>query len=90
MIAVDGFWFGDDEQSGLEEPAADDLFGQHYTAVTKAALPAMSMRDPDPLAEMFRAAGFDPVSIDHLAEVHALAADPPGDEPWYVIIAGRP
>jgi SAM-dependent methyltransferase len=89
VIAIDGFWFAAEEPPGLEEPAADDLFGQHYTAETRRALPAMSMRDPGPLVELFRNAGFDPVTLDHLTEVHRLADDPPGDEPWYVIVAYR-
>jgi ubiquinone/menaquinone biosynthesis C-methylase UbiE len=91
VIAIDGFWFaGDQPAAEPTEPDPDDLFGQHYTARTRAALPAMALNDPLPVVEMFRNAGFDPVAMDHLTEVHALAEDPPGTEPWYVIVAHRP
>jgi protein-L-isoaspartate O-methyltransferase len=91
VVAIDGFWFTEpapESESG--EPNPGDIFGQHYTPATRAALPVMSLREPGHVVEMFRTTGFDPVTLDHLTAVHALAEDPPGDEPWYVIVATKP
>jgi SAM-dependent methyltransferase len=83
VVAIDGFWF-------LEAPDGGDgpnPFDDHYTEETRAALPVMNMRSPEPVAAMFREAGFGEVTIGDLAAVHALAEEPPGAEPWYVILA---
>jgi SAM-dependent methyltransferase len=89
VVSIDGFWFGDQPQDDAP-PSPDDIFGQHYTNDTRAALPVMSMRTPEEVAELFRNSGFSAVEIEHLADVHALAENPPGNEPWYVITAHRP
>ncbi len=86
VVAIDGFWFGDGEPDEDEEPGP---FEQHYTRETRSALPTMSMKSPEPIAAMFREAGFASVTIGDLAPVHALAEDPPGTEPWYVIVATK-
>jgi SAM-dependent methyltransferase len=89
VVSIDGFWFRDslgDEASQMEEPG---LFDQHYTHETKAALPIMRLHMAEPVAQMFRSAGFDDVRIVHLAAVHAVAEAPPAEDPWYVIIAHR-
>jgi ubiquinone/menaquinone biosynthesis C-methylase UbiE len=91
VVAIDGFWFAESPPTDdSAEPGPNDVFSQHYTPVTRAALPVMALRDPDPVATMFRAAGFEPVEIEYLSAVHALADDPPGAEPWYVIVARKP
>jgi SAM-dependent methyltransferase len=91
VVAIDGFWFdqataGDDAAAG-ETPG---LFEQHYTTQTRAALPAMQMTAVEPVAAMFEEAGFELVTIGDLASVHALAENPPGSQPWYVVVARRP
>jgi ubiquinone/menaquinone biosynthesis C-methylase UbiE len=89
VVSIDGFWFSPEpvEDAGqMEEP---NLFDEHYTAETKAALPVMRLQQPEPVAEMFRHGGYVDVRISHLAEVHAAAEDPPGEDPWYVITAIR-
>ena len=88
MVSIDGFWFGD-QPSDDAPPSPDDIFGQHYTKDTRAALPVMAMTSPDPVVEMFRRAGFAKVEVTDLADVHALAEDPPSDKPWHVITAVR-
>jgi SAM-dependent methyltransferase len=88
VISIDGFWFHD--QPAEDEPAAaEDIFGRHYTKDTRAVLPVMSMSTLDPIVEMFRNAGFERVDVSDLAEVHALAENPPSDHPWHVITAYR-
>ncbi len=86
VVAIDGFWFGDAEPDEEAEPGP---FEQHYTRETRMALPAMSMKSPGPIAAMFRAAGFADAQVGDLGPVHALAEDPPGTEPWYVIVATK-
>jgi hypothetical protein len=53
-------------------------------------VPAMQMRSTEPIVAMFEAAGFTDVTVSDLAKVHALAEDPPGTEPWYVVVGRRP
>jgi SAM-dependent methyltransferase len=89
VIAIDGFWFSAPQEATADSDEAPGLFEEHYTRDTRAALPTMRLSSPEPIAEMFRAAGFPDVCIGDLAHVHALAKDPPGEKPWYVIIATR-
>jgi hypothetical protein len=49
----------------------------------------MSFTNPAPLVAMLERAGFGGVQVSDLAGVHALAKDPPGVEPWYVVVARR-
>jgi SAM-dependent methyltransferase len=94
IVAVDGFWFAaspgnpGNEDSG--DAAAPGLFEQHYTVETRAALPAMHLNSVEPIAALFEAAGYAPVTVGDLASVHALAAQPPSAQPWYVVVARRP
>jgi SAM-dependent methyltransferase len=90
VVSIDGFWFRDspdDEASQMEEPG---LFERHYTKATKAELPIMRLAEPRPIVDMFRRAGFADVRLSDLSDVHAVAKDPPGEDPWYVITAVRP
>jgi SAM-dependent methyltransferase len=89
-VAIDGFWLGEpasDEGAG-EEPSG--LFEQYYTRETREALPVSGYRRPEETAALFREAGFVEVGVSQLTPVHALAEDPPGPEPWYVITAFAP
>jgi ubiquinone/menaquinone biosynthesis C-methylase UbiE len=89
IVAIDGFWFAAPANEDAAREEAPGLFEKHYTRATRAVLPIMQLASPEPVAEMFRAAGFTKVSISHLTRVHALAKDPPGKQPWYVIVAKR-
>jgi SAM-dependent methyltransferase len=86
-VAIDGFWFNQPADEDTSE--GPDLFGEHYTEETRAALPAMHLSSVEPIVGMFVEAGFSDVQMSDLASVHALAEDPPGAEPWYVITARR-
>lgn len=88
IVSIDGFWFRD-QPADDESPSAEDIFGRHYTKDTRAALPIMSFTTPDAIVEMFRDAGFEEVEVSDLADVHALAENPPSDQPWHVITAYR-
>jgi SAM-dependent methyltransferase len=84
VVSIDGFWFRDQPP-----PAEGDFVGRYYTAQVRAALPVMSLSDPAAVAQLFRDAGFADVDVSDLADVHALAEDPPSADPWYVIVATR-
>jgi hypothetical protein len=89
-VAIDGFWLGDsvaNDDPGDEPPG---LFEQYYTRETREALPVTRLSRPEETAALFREAGFVDVSVSDLSAVHALAEDPPGPEPWYVITAFAP
>ncbi|MEK7794880.1 MAG: class I SAM-dependent methyltransferase [Candidatus Hydrogenedentota bacterium] len=79
VVAIDGLW----SASG-DEP---DLFKQHYTKATRAALPVMGFSEVASVAEMFERAGFEQVKVRDLAPGHGVAEDTPGLSPWYVITA---
>jgi ubiquinone/menaquinone biosynthesis C-methylase UbiE len=91
VIAIDGFWFPPpatgEAVPGDEGPPG--LFEEHYTEETRAALPAMHMTDTGPLVEMLRQAGFSDVRVSDLADVHAVAEEPPSTNPWYAVTAAR-
>ncbi len=83
VVAIDTFWFseGAEVQPGPFEEA--------YGPETRAQLPAMTLSDTAPIAEMFRAAGFDDVTIEELTAVHAVSDVPASDRPWYAVVARR-
>ncbi len=88
VVAFDALWFPEEPQT--EEPdskqEAPGLFDRHYTRETRAALPVMGFRSTEPLAELFRAAGFARVTISDLTAVHAASVQP-GDTIPYRLIA---
>ena len=88
VVSIDSLWFRD-QPAADEDPPDEDVFGSFYTPETRAALPVMSLRDPGAVAELFRDAGFSAVEVSDLADVHALAENPPSPDPWYVIVATR-
>jgi SAM-dependent methyltransferase len=87
VIAIDGHWFPD------AAPPADGQepgpFDRYYTRETRAALPWMTARSPQPVVAAFERAGFTQVELRYLREVHALALEPPSQDPWYVVVARR-
>lgn len=84
VVAIDGHWFRDEQP----DPGGG-IFVRHYTRETRAALPLMAARDPRPVVATFERAGFADVWLSYLASVHALAEDPPSEEPWYVVVARK-
>ncbi|HZQ37733.1 MAG TPA: methyltransferase domain-containing protein [Dehalococcoidia bacterium] len=88
VVAIDGFWFAQASDDAAAD-AAPNLFDQHYTPETRAALPAMQLTTAEPIAALCKQAGFASVTIGDLAAVHAVADDPPSSRPWYVVVAHR-
>ncbi|HEY7295049.1 MAG TPA: class I SAM-dependent methyltransferase [Dehalococcoidia bacterium] len=89
VVSIDGFWFAQ-AGDGAATDEGPNLFDQHYTPETRAALPAMQLTTVEPIVGLFEAAGFASVTIGDLAAVHAVAANPPSPQPWYVVVAHRP
>ncbi len=88
VVAIDGYWFREEPRpSAAQEPESPGLFDRHYTRETRAALPTMSFTSPEPLIAMLERAGFVNLELGYLSRVHALAKDPPGRDPWYVVTA---
>jgi SAM-dependent methyltransferase len=79
LVAVDGFWFTDWKDSG-----APALFVEHYTADTRRELPFMHLDRPEPILEMFAAAGFIDVAVEPRPELRLGGGVP------YLITATRP
>jgi SAM-dependent methyltransferase len=85
VLAIDGHWFGDnqsdDEGAGFVE--------SFYTREVVSNLPVMAARDTEPVVALFERAGFANVEVSFLDRIHALAEEPPGEDPWYVLVACR-
>ncbi|HEX6031324.1 MAG TPA: class I SAM-dependent methyltransferase [Tepidiformaceae bacterium] len=64
VVAVDGMWFGDDEEDGVPP-----LFAEHYTEETRSALPLMGMTSTEPVVEAVREAGFGDVVASRIEGV---------------------
>jgi len=88
VVAIDGFWFAQPSEDGAADEGPN-LFDQHYTPETRAALPAMQLSTVEPVAALLAEAGFASVTVGDLAAVHAVAEDPPSTRPWYVLVAQR-
>ena len=88
VVSIDGFWFAQASDTAATEEAPN-LFDRHYTPETRAALPAMQLTTAEPIAALFREAGFASATIGNLAAVHKVAEDPPSPQPWYVVVAHR-
>lgn len=78
LVAVDGFWF-----TGQDAGDAPPLFAEHYTAGTRAALPFMHLKGPEPVLAALSAAGFTDLTAEPRPDL-AL-----GDEVPYLITAAR-
>ena len=88
VVAVDGFWF--ESPDGEDPDTEPGPFEQHYTRETRADLPIMALTDTAPVEALFKAAGFETVTVGILDGIHRLAERPPSpSQPWYVVIAAR-
>jgi len=85
VVAIDGFFF-DDEQS---EGESAGFVRKFYTRETVSALPVMGAKDTGPVVALFERARLTNIEVSFLDHVHELAEQPPGEEPWYVIVARR-
>jgi ubiquinone/menaquinone biosynthesis C-methylase UbiE len=67
LVVVDGFWSAD---MSAEEPGDDatNVFGQHYTRDTIAALPLFGAADTAPVCQMLQGAGFRSVDVRDLPQ----------------------
>jgi ubiquinone/menaquinone biosynthesis C-methylase UbiE len=81
VVAIDGFWFTEASEG------SNDVFDSYYSRETRDALPFMSLDRVEPIVEMFRASGFDQVSVTSLDAVWEAAHDPPGAQPAYTLVA---
>jgi hypothetical protein len=87
VVAIDGHWFGGNDDS--DDFDAPEPFRRHYTRKTRSELPLTRAREPQPVIELFRRAGFAAVESSCLTGVQALAEHPPGRDPWFVLVARR-
>lgn len=73
VVAVDASWFPDGVDPSMKVPSADgeDAFVQTYDPATLAALP-LGTAGTSAFAKVFRAAGFDSVTVEELPEVAEL------------------
>lgn len=79
VVSVDGFWFA---HEGPKDPDNPDVFDQHYSAETRAALPFMSLDDTGPIVEAFERAGYSDVRAEHLP---ALTDPQAGATPYFIV-----
>jgi hypothetical protein len=87
VVAIDGHWFREEQSSTGAGEAG--FFDRYYTRETRSALPLMAAVNPDQVVETFERAGFTNIAVSYLTSVHALAENPPSQEPWYVVMARR-
>lgn len=91
FVAIDAFWFTPSRPS---EPSEGDEWrdpwNRHYSAATRAGLPAMHLTEHAPLLAMAEAAGFVDVRLDHLTAVREAEAEQISEEPRYALTGFRP
>src|SRR5262245_49405582 len=79
VLSVDGFWFADE---GPKDPDNPNVFDQHYSPETRAALPFMPLDDTGPIVEAFERAGYSDVRAEHLP---ALTNVDVGATPYFIV-----
>ncbi len=67
VVVIDGFWFAPDSPS-------DGLFSSYYDEATRGCLPGWRYFDTGPIADLFGAAGFAPVTVRSLATLYGFGA----------------
>jgi len=83
-VAIDGFWCGpppSDEETASDEPP--EIFEQHYTPETRAALPLMHADRVEAATDLFRSAGFSDVATTNLTSLANKAVD--GVTPYLIV-----
>jgi ubiquinone/menaquinone biosynthesis C-methylase UbiE len=79
VLSVDGFWFANE---GPKDPENPNVFDQHYSPETRAALPFMPLDDTGPIVEAFERAGYSDVRADYLP---ALTNSKAGATPYFIV-----
>ena len=79
VLSVDGFWFA---HEGPKDPDHPDVFDQHYSPETRAALPFMPLDDTGPIVEAFGRAGYADVRAEHLPALTNVNA---GATPYLIV-----
>jgi ubiquinone/menaquinone biosynthesis C-methylase UbiE len=79
VLAVDGFWFANEDSKDPDNP---NVFDQHYTPETRAALPFMPLDDTGPIVETFERAGYSDVRAEYLP---ALTNPKAGATPYFIV-----
>jgi SAM-dependent methyltransferase len=88
VVAIYGLEASTPEDAGsADEP--EGLFEQHYTRETRAALPAMRLREHDPLLQMAERAELLDVTTTPLEVVRGWETSPGSDLP-YALVGWRP
>ena len=79
VLSVDGFWFADE---GPKDPEHPNVFDQHYSPATRAALPFMGLDDTGPIVETFERAGYSDVQAEYMP---ALTNAQAGATPYFIV-----
>jgi ubiquinone/menaquinone biosynthesis C-methylase UbiE len=79
VLSVDGFWFAND---GEKDPGSPNVFDQHYSPATRAALPFMPLDDTGPIVETFARAGYSDVQAEYLPALTNIKA---GATPYFIV-----
>ena len=79
VLSVDGFWFADE---GPKDPEHPNVFDQHYSPATRAALPFMGLDDTWPIVETFERAGYFDVQAEYMP---ALTNAQAGATPYFIV-----
>jgi ubiquinone/menaquinone biosynthesis C-methylase UbiE len=86
VVATHAFWSWEEDMAARAAEHEPNVFEQHYTKKTRAALPGMQVKTTDEWLEMLRAAGFVNASAAPLEAVHASNPDEPLS---YLVLAFR-
>ena len=79
VLSVDGFWFA---HEGEKDPDSPNVFDQHYSPATRAALPFMGLADTGPIVETFERAGYTDVQAEYLPALTNVQA---GATPYFIV-----
>jgi ubiquinone/menaquinone biosynthesis C-methylase UbiE len=79
VLSIDGFWFADEEPKDPENP---NVFDQHYSPDTRAALPFMPLDDTGPIVDTFERVGYSEVRVEYLP---ALTNTKAGATPYFIV-----
>jgi ubiquinone/menaquinone biosynthesis C-methylase UbiE len=79
VLSVDGFWFANE---GPKDPDNPNVFDQHYSPETRAALPFMALDDTGPIVETFERVGYSDVRAEYLPALTNIEA---GATPYFIV-----
>ena len=79
VLSVDGFWFANE---GSKDPENPNVFDQHYSPETRAALPFMPLDDTGPIVETFERVGYSDVRAEYVPTLTNIKA---GAIPYFIL-----